>query len=113
MSAITSNIFRRHKSETEHSREHSTEYRVLETKGFIKEGNETILWCANIRFSARQKSGAETRLNVCKIFHYEINPNQKVFNSFSNSNKGYDDMLIEENAITYYQKESVPHWKRF
>ena len=113
LSAITSNIFRRHKSEMEHSREHSTEYCDLETTGCIKEGKETILRCANIRFNARQKSGAEARLNVCTIFHYEINLNQKVFNSFSNWNKGYDDILLEENAITYYQKESVPYWKRF
>ena len=43
LSAITSNIFRRHKSEREHSREHSTEYSDLETTECIKIGNETIL----------------------------------------------------------------------
>ena len=54
LSAITSNIFRRNKSEREHSREHSTEYSDLETTECIKIGNETILWCANIRFSAKR-----------------------------------------------------------
>ena len=105
--AITSNIFTRHNSKTEHCWETRTEYSNPETTGCIKEGNETVLWCCNIKFSARQ-SGAETRLNVCTIFHYDIILNQKVFNSFSNWNKAYEDMSIEENAITYYQKESVP-----
>ena len=66
----------------EHSREHRTEYSDLETTGCIKEGNE--LFYGVPRFSAQQKSGAEARLNVCTIFHYEINLDQKVFNSFSN-----------------------------
>ena len=49
LSAIASNIFRRHKPETESSREHSTEYSDASTTGCIKEVNETILWFANIR----------------------------------------------------------------
>ena len=48
LSAITSNIFRIHKPETEYFREHGTEYSYLETTGCIKEGNETILSFVNI-----------------------------------------------------------------
>ena len=62
LSAITSNIFRRHNSETAHSRETSTEYSDPETTGCIKEGNETILCCCNIKFSAQQKKWCRNKV---------------------------------------------------